>query len=309
MNFSHEVIICTKDRPIEIESILNSLTNVERDSNFGVIVIENSENQINKIKTKEVAAKFEQILNLSIYDSAPGLPSSRNLALEKASADLLTFLDDDVLVYRDFFTNLDLLATEETNAAGFGGIILTTSKRNTHFYKLISNIINRFLDYVPIFAFYFLRSRWNNNVKKRKNVIWIPGCAMSFRSNFIKGLNFNEALENGPTKGYALGEDFDFTFKLSKLHPLVQDPSIKMQHLLSSTNRSKSIVMEEALGRWIAYQDKVLFHPIVIPVTFTIMLLHSVFSIFSYKKLTVEQRLTFVRLRSYLNEIYSPRLV
>jgi GT2 family glycosyltransferase len=73
---------------------------------------------------------------------------------------------------------------------------------------------------------------------------------MTYRTQKI-GLNrFSIELENGPSGGYALGEDVDFSIRIGKLG-LIENLCI--EHKQAPSVRDSSRVMSRAIGRWHGY--------------------------------------------------------
>ncbi len=62
--------------------------------------------------------------------------------------------------------------------------------------------------------------------------VWLPGCAMSYRTASIAGRSFDGRLE-----GYSLGEDMYFSFALSHDHALAIAPEARVLHHFSPQNR------------------------------------------------------------------------
>lgn len=257
MKFSHDVIICTKDRPLELRNVMNSLSKVKNSQKLNIIIVENSANERNKLESKEIANYYMKFSSMRILDSSPGLPTARNTGLSVSNSDIVTFFDDDVQIDENYFEELTNLVWENPHVSGFSGInSIETKTKSVKFWKYFLQI---FRSNSLMMIFYPLRSQWDNNIKNEKKVFWFPGCSMSFCKGAIEFLRFNACLENGPTAGYALGEDFDFTYRLSRSGQLIQSPKLIIEHKLAPTNRANKETFEKALGMWIAYQDRTFF--------------------------------------------------
>ena len=63
-------------------------------------------------------------------------------------------------------------------------------------------------------------------------VDWLSGCAMSFRQLVFDDFSFNEEL-----RGYGLGEDVEFSYRVRQRGRLIVTPDARIEHLQSARNR------------------------------------------------------------------------
>jgi GT2 family glycosyltransferase len=63
-------------------------------------------------------------------------------------------------------------------------------------------------------------------------VDWLSGCSMSFRRDVFETFSFNEEF-----KGYGLGEDVEFSYRVRQLGRLLVTPDARIEHLQSPVNR------------------------------------------------------------------------
>ena len=211
-------------------------------------------------------------------------------------------------MHESYFSTLRKLFEENPDISGFTPIInvpktlATKSKMEKILQKLAESNVMR--------NFFIIKGLLPNNKTKDIKVEWMPGCAMSFRNSIIKGRYFNTDLENGPTGGYALGEDFDFTHRIHRDgYLLKQSAKLTVTHNLSPINREKIENMERAIGRWLAYRSKEFSNPInflLDVITFTIIEFLKVFAVGSKAEFLVA--LKFIRLRHFYSELFMPIL-
>jgi GT2 family glycosyltransferase len=181
-----------------------------------------------------------------------GLPGARNLAVEHAESDeLVVFLDDDVSVPNDFFNKIDSYFKHNQGISALGvrivGQYTTTkgiSKRMMHPRKArnfgrITKSAENF--WVPDTSFGMMP------------VEWLPGCCMIFRSEVFGDIRFNELLENGPTGGYALGEDVDFSYACSRKFTMHATDTVAITHHFESSSRENERLMSIANGMFKAH--------------------------------------------------------
>jgi glycosyltransferase involved in cell wall biosynthesis len=216
------------------------------------IVIVDSTTPESRYLEFEPAAHFRDISRILRLKTTRGLPSARNLALSQMkSEDLVVFLDDDVSVSPDFFTKLNtyLLRNQNVQAVGvrISGQYITDKRR----------AFNAFLDRPGKNFGKVTRSGENIWVPDKDfgeiPVEWLPGCCMVFKTEVFRDLRFNEKLEDGPTSGYALGEDVDFTYACSRKFAMSATDSISITHHFEKSARDDAIVMSIASGMFKAH--------------------------------------------------------
>ncbi len=70
------------------------------------------------------------------------------------------------------------------------------------------------------------------DVQSVTEVDWLSGCSMSFRRAVFETFSFNEEL-----KGYCLGEDVEFSYRVHQRGRLLVTPDARIEHLQSPLNR------------------------------------------------------------------------
>lgn len=304
----HDVIICTRNRPEGILEIIESLSESSTKETLHIIVVENSENTEPKLKVKEILSRFNNFASITLINSDPGLTRARNQGIAIADSEYVTFFDDDVVVPETYFSTLKRLFEENPDVAGFTPII--NVPRTLEMKSKINKILQKLAESRVMSSFFIIKGLLPNNKTMDIEVGWMPGCAMSFRNSIIKGRCFNTDLENGPTGGYALGEDFDFTHRIYRDgYLLKQGAKLTVTHNLSPINREKIENMERAIGRWLAYRSKKFSNPVnflLDIITFTIIEFLKVFTVGS--KAEFLEFLKFIRLRNFYSELFTPTL-
>lgn len=225
------VIIPTYNRAKDLEKTLGSFKNSIKSLNE-VIIIDQSAND----ETKSLVNKLKNNKIKYIYSSKPSLTRARNLGISRASrkSELICFIDDDVTLDKDYFAEIVKVFNENLEAKAVAGYF----KPNKEFGS-IETVIRRI---------FFLNVLENNKVNvssvygnsyarkldRTVNSQWIPGVNMVFKREVFNKQKFDEHLE-----GYALGEDFDFTYRLYQKHPnsLFITPFAKLIHRASGVER------------------------------------------------------------------------
>jgi len=85
------VIVCTRERPEELERCLNSLVR-QAYPRFSILVVDNA--PVSDC-SRQVASRFDQERVKYIVEPTPGLSWARNRGLTLATADVIAWIDDD----------------------------------------------------------------------------------------------------------------------------------------------------------------------------------------------------------------------
>ena len=244
MKFS--LIICTYMRPKPVSNLLDSVRSQTKFPNQ-IIIVDGSKN----LKTKEILNNtFNK--NLEYYlvkDEERGLTKQRNFGLEKASEDIVCFLDDDTILEPNYFEKLLHTYKKFPEAVGVGGYIIEninwklTSVKSSASYKEYEfdgyvrefgyrNVIRRVFGLLsdkppgvmPEFSNGLSTSFLPPSDKVYK-VEYFMGGVSSFKKTLFDKIKFSEYFE-----GYGLYEDTDFCLRALKLGPLYVNTAAKLYH-------------------------------------------------------------------------------
>lgn len=97
LNFSF--IIPVYNRPHEVDKLLSSISNLDYDKDFEVVVVEDG----SSITCEDVCIRFRESVNISYYfkpNSGPG--DSRNYGMRKAKGDYYIILDSDCILPSEY---------------------------------------------------------------------------------------------------------------------------------------------------------------------------------------------------------------
>lgn len=236
MTLSLSTIICTKDRPEDLAHCLNSILQSSRLPNE-IIIIDDGNLEIEN---------FQQLItNYKINfhyrkKSPPNVNVSRNLGVSIASGDILSFLDDDVVLDQNYYARV-MDVFEKDNSQAIAGITGSVAI-HTHPIKRM------------FLRFFGLESRQPGKVlasgavtlvrigeiHQPTKVEWLSGCNMNFRRWVFEVYQFDEH-----DTGYILGEDRDFTYPIGQKHTLIALPDATLIHKKSSQSRDSA----ENVGR------------------------------------------------------------
>ena len=121
-SLSLSIVVCTRDREQELSGLIDSVVQQVRPPRQFVVVDAGS----NPHLEAELLGRLRGRVPLTYVHAGPGLPHQRNVGVGASTGDILAFLDDDVVLDRDFvaevlgFFERDSLATY---SAMLGGII------------------------------------------------------------------------------------------------------------------------------------------------------------------------------------------
>jgi glycosyltransferase involved in cell wall biosynthesis len=222
------VAICTKDRPDNLARCLNSLLklqqyDLESESRFEILVVDNAPSDN---RTQELVASLPSVEY--VCEPKPGLNFARNRAILEAEGEILAFVDDDVVVDRNWLEGLIEAWAENPDAGAFTGLVLPLElaseaqilfEKRGGFRRGFEKI--RYGQTMPSDA---------SGLYPCSTGIFGVGCNMAFgREILLKIGGFDEALDTGaPLPG---GGDHDIFYKVIRAgYVLVYEPKYLLFH-------------------------------------------------------------------------------
>jgi len=226
------VVICTKDRPDEI---VRSCTAVHRSApRLPILVLDASAANATRDACRSLRLALGAALPLSYRRAQrPGLARQRNEAVavcRELRAEIVHFIDDDTEVSSGYFDAIERRFAEQPEVIGVGGVVENQPRPAHRWIKRMFLLESA----RPGAALISGRNSLGQYPGSRPGepVDWLSGCSMSYRLRAFDEHRFDDRLE-----GYSLGEDFDFSFRLSRRHPIVVDPAASCTHHLTPTAR------------------------------------------------------------------------
>ena len=225
------VVICTRNRPDDLRACLASLA-AQRRRPEEVVVVDASDGDASA-RVVGAWARGARRIAVRVLRAAPGLTRQRNLGVAATHGDLVTFLDDDVVLAPGYLAAIVQLFQVDPLLGGAEGTVETRPLRGRR--RLVNaaralfgmNSLGRrrgvkrsgFVTYDP----------WP---RAARVVTCLVGCNMSFRREVFLRFRFDEWYD-----GYGLGEDMDFSYRVSRVHRLVQTPHARLVHRVSPVAR------------------------------------------------------------------------
>jgi GT2 family glycosyltransferase len=155
----------------------------------------------------------------------PSLTRQRNIGIDEASGDVIVFLDDDVQLPRDLFAKLARTFADPTVVGATGWV---KEPRRDRIGGPESFVRRLFVGGSPKMAGRFTRygyPRYIAVADTLRDVEFMPGCFMSVRRELAAEVRFDEQLG-----AYALAEDEDFSYRLSRHGRLIYMPDVVVEH-------------------------------------------------------------------------------
>lgn len=225
------IIIPTMNREKDLWNCVNSVIKQTVKPDELIIV---DDGDLNASSYRAILQNNE-INSIYIRKKEQGLTKSRNLGVASASGDIVLFLDDDVILDNAYIENiLKVFACDALKKiGGVSGVIINIPKPTRrdefwHFMERLFCISSK--ENGRILPSGFRSGMCTVHVEKKVDLL--TGCNMAYRKEVFSDLQFDEYY-----KGYAFGEDRDFSYRVSKKYDLVITPHAKVQHLSTNAGR------------------------------------------------------------------------
>jgi glycosyltransferase involved in cell wall biosynthesis len=218
MRFS--VVIPTMRREQILADTLASLESCDPPPDE-VIVVDSDEAG----SSRPVVTAFDQAFSRAVryHQTAPSLTRQRNLGIDDSSGDVVVFLDDDVSVPTRLFERLQDVYDDGSVVGATGKIVEPDDHRRLGpLSPLRRSLLGRGRE--GTFTRYGY-PRYLGDVERPRDVEFMRGCFMSARRDLAAAVRFDEQLG-----GYALAEDEDFSYRLSRVGRIRYAPEIVVHH-------------------------------------------------------------------------------
>lgn len=242
-------------RPKALTDLLES---VEEQTSYPdqIIIVDGSTNEL----TKEALAKkeYKNLEYHKVDDQDRGLTKQRNFGIRKLAdtIEVVCFLDDDIILNKDYFENLIATYSQYPNAGGVGGYIINEVdwrelKQGEEVlfseYKAenwvrplgLRNVVRKRLGLLsdrppcimPEFSNGFSIGFFPP-IKKVYKVEHFMGGVSSFRKHVVDKIKFSTYFE-----GYGLYEDSDYCLRVSKKYDLYVNTGAQLSHYHEPSGR------------------------------------------------------------------------
>ena len=226
------VVIPTRNRPVNLGNLINSLKN--QTIAIDEVIIVDSSDEIYQLELTEFDNLKIELIRTEVKSAA----IQRNIGMEHISdrCDLLYFLDDDVLPEPNYLEKLALVLnnSEAVGASGVAKNPLSTQTRQKpsgiagFAHKLF--LLDSDIDGKLLLSGVNIPVRLENN--SVTEVDWLIGCSV-WRYEKIKFLRFEKDF-----LGQSLAEDVIFSVHAKKQGKLLTDPGVILIHEESMIGRA-----------------------------------------------------------------------
>jgi|tagenome__1003787_1003787.scaffolds.fasta_scaffold20714430_2 glycosyltransferase involved in cell wall biosynthesis len=222
------VVICTRNRP---DDLAKALTAVDAVAPGIEVLVADSSDEAHLPEVRDAVGVHD---GATLLACTPGLARQRNQALDwvtshRPETTYVHFIDDDTEVLPGYVDAIVETFAARPELAGVGGVVLNQPRPRhvgtKRLFCLYSRTPGRVLPSGRVTIGHY-------EGDEATAPVWLPGCAMSYRTASIAGRRFDDRLE-----GYSLGEDMYFSFALSHDHPLAIAPEARVLHHFSPQNR------------------------------------------------------------------------
>lgn len=223
------VIIPTRNRPDDLLAAVQSISLQTRLPDE-LILVDQSVDSLSKVAVKNVFRNFEKVKLNYIHDpKILGLVDAKRVGVNRASGDIICFLEDDVILESDYLQQIELGFISNPNMIGCSGVITNPPKIN-FLYKFLFVIFHRGI---------FKDNRINfhgNYCEHFNNLIesdMLSGGVSAWRREVFDKVEFDV------TNGFHMFEDIDFSTRAARHYPnrLFINLNARLAHYCSQLNR------------------------------------------------------------------------
>ena len=226
------VIIPTYNRANDLRETLASF-NRYIDNLREVLIIDQSRDK----ETKKLIADLRNENIKYVHSDVPSLTAARNLGVKHASpkSRIILFLDDDVSLGGHYFDEILRVFNENPNALGASGYYLPPETKIGKIEMLLRKMFcieHKALNGARVLSAY--GAVYPSMLTKIITAEWLSGFNLAFKKEVFKSQKFDENLSQ-----YALGEDFDFSYRIQQMRrgSLYLTPYARLVHRVSSVER------------------------------------------------------------------------
>lgn len=228
------VIIPTLNRSKDLRKCLDSIVK-QALSPDEVIIVDQSSDELTKNLVAEFQQKFGNALPAFIYvhQEEKSSARARNLGATFAKGELISFTDDDIVLFPDYFEKI-VPYFNDAKVGGVSGNVVNNSFSGMkwEFRKAIMKmfLLNDFKGKMTASGLGY--PVYERMIDKVEEVQLFGGYSMTFRRELFMAEKFDNWFS-----GYSFREDVDLSYRISLKAKMLLVPDVKFYHYHSSTNR------------------------------------------------------------------------
>jgi O-antigen/teichoic acid export membrane protein/GT2 family glycosyltransferase len=235
---TYSVVIPTKDRPLQAVAAVERVLAQSRPPDR-VIVVDASTPAL-ELPDDLVSRAGALGVDLIAAHTPPSTAGQRNYGARLVSSPLVLFLDDDVEIGPEYIATL-LRPWERAGVDAYGGVV---GSHQYEGHRFMTRMFRRlfmlhYFERGTSRATTFRASRKVRYVGVPSRAAYIPAVgagAVAFRTDLVLRHPFNERFP-----GYALGEDLEMSYRLSRDAPILQLPDVQYYHREHPGERTSSL--------------------------------------------------------------------
>jgi GT2 family glycosyltransferase len=246
------IIVTTYRRPRDLAVCLDSIPG-QSVAPLEVIVVDNDPRQGAKATVGDYDARYRARGIALLYEPSPvnSPPRARNLGVRLSRGDVVLFLDDDVVLEKEYLRHLMAVYEEKPTAAGVQGYV-TNYEEAPRFLRRVFYQYNVQPDACRVWPSLRVVYPWRPD--KVMPCEWLAGCNASFRRSIAEEFPQDEELIR-----YSFGEDVDQALRVGRSHPnaLWLTPFARCLHRVSASGRAtgrEPIYTAEVYGLYLHYK-------------------------------------------------------
>ena len=225
-------IICTKDRPEDLQKCVESILEQTVLPQECIVVDASANSTENENNCKRIINKRIKFMHIK---SEPSTTKQRNIGVDNSRGDIVFFLDDDVILDKEYHEKM-LSVYRERSGDDVGGVRGTIGNEEAltqpklflrRFFMLTRYSVNEESKFLPSGNYVYIPQP-----KEIIEVECMPSGVCSYYKKVFNEFRFDETLN-----GYALKEDMELSYRVSRKYKLYQTPYAILYHYNSRTGR------------------------------------------------------------------------
>lgn len=229
----YSIIIPTCNRRRDLSLAIDSIL-IQTIPPLEVIIIDQSDNSYTKDYLEGIGNKNKTKINfVYIFQTQKSSAQARNKGIGIAQGDIISFLDDDVILFEDYYEKLLHYFNNDKKIGGVSGNVIGKNLQSWGMkllpWKKIF-LLDNFDGKMTISGFGFPMGE--RRFDRPMRVEMFIGCNMNFRKEFLRNDKFDEWFT-----GYSFREDAELSYRISRKTILKMIPEAKLYHNYSRSNR------------------------------------------------------------------------
>lgn len=236
-NLNYSIIVPTCNRKTDLARLIDSILK-QTLLPAEVIIIDQSDSDDTKKYVDSLANQGLSNINfIYICQDEKSSAAARNKGIDIARGQIVSFLDDDVVLFEDYYEKILRYFNDNKKIGGLSGNIIIeneSQRRKGKFLKILQKLflINNFDGTITASGFGYPLHGFEKENDRPVRVEMLSGCNMNFRNELMKNNKFDEWFT-----GYSYREDAEISYRISQKTVLKMIPEAKLYHNNSRSNR------------------------------------------------------------------------